>query len=383
MDPNKYTLTEHLTELRARLVLSMIAVVVTTVGALIFAPELLAAATRPLTHVLELSNRVVCVLVAKDGPSGDLMASALERTGRAEVRARLTSIGEISRVAAEAKAAKRPVDLVFVAEDALPSDGSLASDSLAGVDPPPSVAYLVSAADAGVQLRLMGEDASVIVAPPKLALVARVVRKAAVAAGKKEKAGLAVLSPFDYFVAYLKIALVVGLFLACPIWLLQTWRFVEPGLFPQEKKLVGPIITSGSLLFLAGGAFSYFAMFPLMFDVLVNQLMPDAVIATFTLDSYLSLLLQLTLVFGIVFETPLIIALLAMLGIVTPVRLRKFRRYWIVLSFIVAAVLTPADPFSQTAMAVPLVVFYEVGIIAATVMAKRRARATEANATAS
>ncbi|MBI3178186.1 MAG: twin-arginine translocase subunit TatC, partial [Deltaproteobacteria bacterium] len=286
-------------------------------------------------------------------------------------------------VAAEAKEARRPVDLVFVAEDALPSDGTLVSDSLEGVDPPPSVVYLVSAADAGVQLRLMGEDAAVIVAPPKPSLVARVVRKAAVAAGKKEKAGLAVLSPFDYFIAYLKIALVVGLFLACPVWLLQTWRFVEPGLYPHEKKLVSPIITSGSLLFLAGGAFAYFLMFPLMFDVLVNQLMPDAVIATFTLDSYLTLLLQLTLLFGVVFETPLIIALLAMLGIVTPVRLRKFRRYWIVLSFVVAAVLTPADPFSQTAMAIPLVVFYEVGILAATVMAKKRARATEADATAS
>ncbi|MBI2377866.1 MAG: twin-arginine translocase subunit TatC [Deltaproteobacteria bacterium] len=383
MDPNKYTLTEHLTELRARLILSLLAVIVTTVGALVFAPALLQLSTRPLTRVLEASNRVTAIVVSPTPAGQEALSAAIEKTGRAVVRAKVASLSDVKAPALAAAKAKKPIDLVFVANEALGSDGLLASDALDGVEPAPSVAYLIPTTDPTVALRLIGEDATVVVSPAKPAIMSRVVRHAAVAAGKKEKIGLAVLSPFDYFIAYLKIALVIGVFLACPVWLLQAWRFVEPGLYPHEKSFVGPIVTSGSVLFVGGGAFAYFVMFPMMFDVLVNDLMPEAVVATFTLDSYLALLMQLTLMFGIVFETPLIIAMLAMVGIVTPERLKKFRRYWVVLAFVLGGVLTPADPISQSAMAIPLIVFYEVGLWAATVLAKRRSREPSTAAEAS
>ena len=99
------------------------------------------------------------------------------------------------------------------------------------------------------------------------------------------------LSPLEPFFAYLKIALVVGLFLACPFWLYQAWRFVAPGLYTQEKKVVIPCITAASVLFCAGGLFAYYAMFPMMFDVLVNQMMPASLTGSFTVDNYLGLLL--------------------------------------------------------------------------------------------
>jgi sec-independent protein translocase protein TatC len=139
---------------------------------------------------------------------------------------------------------------------------------------------------------------------------------------------------------------------------------------------------SGSLLFLAGGAFAYFVMFPLMFDVLVNQMMPQDLSGSFTVDNYLMMLFGMTLAFGVIFELPLVIAMLARLGIVTPEFLTQYRRYWIVASFVIGAVLTPADPISQSLMALPLIVFYEVGIVLARIMRRRRDERLEAAAEA-
>ena len=216
-------------------------------------------------------------------------------------------------------------------------------------------------------------------AAPSPARLGREIRRAAAAAGKIARDDkLVVLSPLDPFFAYLKIGLVCGLFMACPVWLYQAWRFVAPGLYDKEKSVVGPAVTSASLLFIAGGAFAYFLMFPMMFDVMVNQMMPSALAASFTVDNYLSLLFTMTVAFGVVFELPLIIALLARVGLVTPEFLVKWRRYAIVLAFVIGAVLTPADPVSQIFMSIPLVVFYEVGIVLARIMAKKRRATAEA-----
>jgi sec-independent protein translocase protein TatC len=161
--------------------------------------------------------------------------------------------------------------------------------------------------------------------------------------------------------------------LACPIWLFQAWRFIEPGLYPTERGFVLPVVVSGSTLFVAGGLFAYFLIFPAMFDVLINQMMPGSLSGAFTVENYLSLLMQVTLAFGVVFELPLAIALLAALGVVTPAKLRKLRKYWIVMAFVIGGVLTPTpDPFNQSLMAAPLILFYEIGILLAGIMARRR-----------
>jgi sec-independent protein translocase protein TatC len=123
-------------------------------------------------------------------------------------------------------------------------------------------------------------------------------------------------------------------------------------------------------------------MFPLMFDVLVNQMMPQDLSGSFTVDNYLMMLFGMTLAFGVIFELPLVIAMLARVGLVTPEFLRKWRRYWIVAAFVIGAVLTPADPISQSLMALPLIVFYEIGIVLARVMRRRRDEQVAANAEA-
>ena len=112
-----------------------------------------------------------------------------------------------------------------------------------------------------------------------------------------------------------------------------------------------------------------------MFDVLVNQMMPASLSASFTVDKYLSLLLRLTVAFGAVFELPLVITALAAVGIVSSEMLVTYRKYAIVLAFVIGAFLTPADPLSQIMMALPLVLFYEVGILSAKTLERRRAQA--------
>jgi sec-independent protein translocase protein TatC len=201
-----------------------------------------------------------------------------------------------------------------------------------------------------------------------------VLRRAAAAAGKAAGGdSLVVLSPLEPFFAYIKLALVCGLFLSCPIWLYQAWAFVAPGLYVHEKKFAAPVVLSGSILFVAGGLFAYYGMFPVMFDFLVNTMMPDSLVGSFTVDKYLGLLLRITVAFGVVFELPLALALLSALELVTVARLRRFRKFALIGAFVLGAVLTPADPVSQSMMAAPLVIFYEVGVLLAGLFEKRRA----------
>jgi sec-independent protein translocase protein TatC len=376
LDDTKMSLTDHLTELRARLLISMLAIIGTTVGALAFAPEILDYSIQPLMGVLQDRNRVEVVLIHEDARLGPELASRLDDHPRVRFHGNRRELGDVAELTKERIAENRPIDLIMVSTDAIGDDGALMSDLLEGVEPPPMVVYLVKTKDDPVVAELQLEGATVLLQPIRDPVLKRTVRRAAANAGKLAGGDkLVVLSPLDPFFAYLKIALVVGLFLACPIWLLQAWKFVAPGLYSHEKKVVVPLVAVGSALFLGGGAFAYYAMFPLMFDVIVNQMMPATLASSFTVDSYLTLLLQMTVAFGVIFELPLAIALLAAMGIVTKATLVRFRKYAIVAAFVIGAVLTPADPLSQTFMAVPLVIFYEIGILAAGVLEKRRATA--------
>jgi sec-independent protein translocase protein TatC len=373
MSDGTMSITEHLSELRSRLIRAFLGILATTSVALVFSPQLLDRSIEPLTHVLEDRVRVEVVVVHPDEARGAGLAAELERRPKVRLAGRVTELEAVRGLAERAIASRRPIDMVLVSSRALGEDGALAADLLDGLEPAPYVAYLVPDARAPIVGELMLEGANVVVDPPRPAVVSRLVRRAAAAAGKAAGGDkLVVLSPLDPFFAYLKIAMVVGLFLACPVWLYQAWRFVAPGLYENERAFVLPTIASGSLLFVSGGAFAYFLMFPMMFDVLVNQMMPATLASAFTVDNYLGLLLRLTVAFGVVFELPLALALLSMVGIVTPDGLKRFRRYAIVLAFVVGAFLTPADPLSQFMMAVPLILFYELGIFASTLLARRR-----------
>jgi len=180
----------------------------------------------------------------------------------------------------------------------------------------------------------------------------------------------------DMFFVYLKTAFVAGLLLSSPFIFYQIWMFIAPGLYRREKTLVLPFIFFSTLLFVGGGLFGYFIVFPFGFKFFLSfeneflQALPSV-------KQYFSFSIKLLLAFGLVFELPVVLFFLARIGAVTPASLRKKRKYAILMCFIVSAVITPPDVITQFMMAVPLIVLYEVGIIAAMVAGKRKQVAAE------
>jgi sec-independent protein translocase protein TatC len=180
-------------------------------------------------------------------------------------------------------------------------------------------------------------------------------------------------SYLEPFLVYLKVALYGGLFLAAPWVLYQLWLFIAPGLYKREKKLVIPFVASGTLLFYCGVVFTYYLVMPYAFPALASIAGPDMK-PLLTMREQLTLVLAMMLGFGIVFEIPVIIAFLAMIGVVTPEFLAKYRRHAIIVNVILAAIITPTgDPFNLAIMAIPMIVFYEVGILVARVVGKKKA----------
>ena len=376
-DGQQLSLVEHLDELRGRLIKAILGVLLTTALCLIFAPRILDYSIKPLRQALAERTRVETLLVYPDNEAAKDFSSKLSDHPRIRFRGRYDDLADVADLVRSAGHSKAPIDLVLVASHAIGADGALMSDLLEDIEPAPYVAYLVGSVNDPAVAELQLEGALVLLDPPRTAVLNRTVRRAAGAAGKAKGGDLVVLSPLEPFFAYVKIALVCGLFLACPIWIFQAWMFIAPGLYGYEKKVALPAVLGASLLFIAGGMFAYYGMFPLMFDVLVNQMMPASLTASFTVDKYLSLLLRLTVAFGAVFELPLVITALAAVGVVTSETLVTFRKYAVVGAFVLGAFLTPADPLSQIMMAVPLVIFYEIGILSAKALERRRARATD------
>ena len=174
----------------------------------------------------------------------------------------------------------------------------------------------------------------------------------------------------------LKITLMAAFMLALPVVLYQLWAFVAPGLYSHEKKLVLPLVVSSTLLFIIGVAFCYFLVIPGM-SKFIQAFAPTTITAAPDIEQYFGFVLTLFLVFGVAFEVPIAVIVLARMGIVTIAQLRQVRGYFIVGAFIVAAVVTPPDVISQLALAVPMVVLYELGIVAAQVFIKHTQAPTE------
>jgi sec-independent protein translocase protein TatC len=169
------------------------------------------------------------------------------------------------------------------------------------------------------------------------------------------------------FFVPMKVTMLVAFVIALPFVLYQIWAFVAPGLYQHEKKLVVPLVASSYLLFLCGMAFAYFVVFPTIFRVMAHYNAPLGAEMTTDIDNYLSFVLTMFLAFGVTFEVPIVVVLLVRMGVVTVKKLKQVRPYVIVGAFIVAAVVTPPDVFSQLILALPLIVLYEAGIIAARV----------------
>jgi sec-independent protein translocase protein TatC len=175
-----------------------------------------------------------------------------------------------------------------------------------------------------------------------------------------------VISPF---LVPLKILLMAAFLIALPVVLYQVWAFVAPGLYSHEKKLVMPLVISSTLLFFLGVGFCYFFVFGQVFSF-IQGFAPKSITAAPDIEAYLSFVLTMFIAFGLAFEVPVVVVVLARLGFVTIAKLREFRSYFIVLSFVIAAVITPPDVVSQLALAIPMCLLYEVGIWAAQIFIK-------------
>lgn len=163
------------------------------------------------------------------------------------------------------------------------------------------------------------------------------------------------------FLIPLKLALMLSVFLAIPFLLYQIWSFVAPGLYTHEKRLVGPLLASSTLLFYSGVAFAYFVVFPLVFKFFIN-VAPEGVQVSPDIARYLDFVITLFFAFGIAFEVPVATVLLVVTGVTTPEKLRKMRPYVFVGAFVIGMFLTPPDVISQILLAVPMYLLFEVGV---------------------
>ncbi len=170
-----------------------------------------------------------------------------------------------------------------------------------------------------------------------------------------------VISPF---LVPLKILLMAAFLLALPVVLYQMWAFVAPGLYTHEKKLVFPLVLSSTFLFFLGVAFCYFFVFGQVF-AFIQSFAPKSITAAPDIEAYLSFVLSMFLAFGMAFEVPIVVIVLARMKVVSIEKLKAFRSYFVVLAFVIAAIVTPPDVVSQLALAIPMCLLYEVGILAA------------------
>ncbi len=189
-----------------------------------------------------------------------------------------------------------------------------------------------------------------------------------------------VLKVQGMFIVTLEVAFFGGIVLALPYILYQAWMFVAPGLYPHERTYVPKIITFATVLFLIGVAFAFTIIFPFALNFFLG-LAPPSVRTNIAIDFYIGFLIRLLLVFGVIFELPILSFFLSKMGILTPEGMRKYRRHAIVVIFVLAALFTPPDPFTQIMLGIPLVLLYEVSILISAMVrrSKEKQEAEEMN----
>jgi len=177
-------------------------------------------------------------------------------------------------------------------------------------------------------------------------------------------------TPLELFVTELKMSLFAAVFLALPVLFYQGWSFVAPGLYRSERRMVIPFVLFSTVFFTTGASFGYLFILPLAMEFLFS-FSGEGIESKISVAAYLSDTTRLLLAFGSVFEMPLAIFFLARAGIVNAAGLAAFRKYAVILIFVVSAMLTPPDPITQIGLALPLIVLYEVGVITARLWGKK------------
>ncbi len=183
----------------------------------------------------------------------------------------------------------------------------------------------------------------------------------------------------ETFITYLKIAFFAALFLGSPIILVQIWKFVAPGLYKNEKKALLPYLIATPILFLLGGMLIYYLVMPLAIKFFLSF---ETVGQTNTLpiqleakvNEYLSLIMRLIFAFGLSFQLPILLNLLARVGVIDSEYLKNRRKYFIVIIFAAAAILTPPDPITQIGLAIPLLILYELSILSVKLTEKKKSK---------
>jgi len=186
-----------------------------------------------------------------------------------------------------------------------------------------------------------------------------------------ESSSLAMLKLTEGFFTELKLSFMAALFLSMPFISYQLWKFITPGLYIHEKRYMVSFVMLSSFLFFLGAVFAYYLVFPFGFKFFLSYT-SESVEAALSLQWYLSFVTRLILGFGIIFELPVFTLFLAKLGIITADMLRKYRRYAIVLLFVIAAIFTPPDVITQLMMAGPLIILYEISIFVAKIFGKKK-----------
>jgi sec-independent protein translocase protein TatC len=178
-------------------------------------------------------------------------------------------------------------------------------------------------------------------------------------------------APSEAFMVRLKLSFVLGIMVAFPFVLAKVWRFVAPGLFSNERKVIYPFLVASSALFYGGVVFCYVALIPIVLDFLLG-FGTDKLNPIISVSAYFSFVARLCFTFGVVFQLPIVVMVLSLAGIVTPAQLLGQWRYAVVIIFIVAAILTPPDPVSQVMMALPVLLLYIGSVLVAWIAVRRR-----------
>ena len=241
-------------------------------------------------------------------------------------------------------------------------------DELAGTEQP-FVQHLVELRDRLVRAAIaIGVACAVLALFPGPAALYDILAAPLVASLPKG-ATLIATSVVSPFLVPLKILLMMSFLLALPVVLWQVWAFVAPGLYSHEKRLVLPLVVSSTVLFFVGVAFCYFFVFGQVFKF-IQGFETKSITASPDIEDYLDFVLSMFLAFGMALEVRIVVIVLARMGVVSIEKLKAFRSYFIVLAFVVAAIVTPPDVVSQLALAIPMCLLYEIGIWAAQVFIK-------------
>ncbi|MES2758823.1 MAG: twin-arginine translocase subunit TatC [Pseudomonadota bacterium] len=171
------------------------------------------------------------------------------------------------------------------------------------------------------------------------------------------------------FLVPMKVTLVIAFILALPWVFYQLWAFIAPGLYTHEKKLVLPLVVSSSFLFMSGVAFCYFFVFGRVFKF-IGEFAPSSIAVTPDIENYLDFVMSMCLAFGATFEVPVVVVILVRMGVVTVAKLKEIRPYAIVGAFVIAAIVTPPDVVSQLALALPMCLLFELGLMVAPAFVK-------------